>query len=53
MHKNYNVVLPLADFCLGTLMFRAKTHFAQARGAAVPDVQPRGNGVRSVAQAAS
>ena len=42
MHKNFNVVLPLADLFLGTLMLRAKTHFAQARGAAVPDVQPRG-----------
>lgn len=41
MHKNYNVVLPLADLCLGTLRLRAKTCFAQARGAAVPDVQPR------------
>src|SRR5687768_8450309 len=41
MHKNYNVVLPLADLCLGTLRLRAQTCFAQARGAAVPDVQPR------------
>jgi hypothetical protein len=40
MHKNFNVVLPLADLCLGTLMPRAKTRFAQATGAAVPDVQP-------------
>ena len=40
MHKNFNVVLPLADLCLGTLMLRAKTRFAQARGPAVPDVQP-------------
>jgi hypothetical protein len=45
MHKNFNVVLPLADLCLGTLMLRAKTHFAQARGASVPDVQPRGAAV--------
>jgi hypothetical protein len=40
MHKNFNVVLPLADFCLGTLMSRSKTCFAQATGPAVPDVQP-------------
>ena len=40
MHKNYNVVLPLADLCLGTLLLRSKVRFAQARGAAVPDVQP-------------
>ncbi|MGJ8633998.1 MAG: sterol desaturase family protein [Luteolibacter sp.] len=42
MHKNFNVVLPLADLLLGTLMPRAKTKFAQATGAAVPDVQPKG-----------
>lgn len=41
MHKNFNVVLPLADLCLGTLMLRAKTHFAQAMGPSVPNVQPR------------
>jgi hypothetical protein len=41
MHKNFNVVLPLADLCLGTLMLRSKTHFAQAIGPAVPNVQPR------------
>jgi hypothetical protein len=40
MHKNFNVVLPLADLCLGTLVLRAKTHFAQASGPAVPNVQP-------------
>jgi hypothetical protein len=40
MHKNFNVVLPLADLCLGTLMPRAKNHFAQAEGPAVPNVQP-------------
>jgi hypothetical protein len=27
--------------CLGTLMLRSKVAFAQARGPAVPDVQPR------------
>jgi hypothetical protein len=40
MHKNFNVVLPLADLCLGTFMARAKTHFAQATGDAVPNIQP-------------
>jgi hypothetical protein len=40
MHKNFNVVLPLADWILGTLMLRAKTRFAQATGPSVPDVQP-------------
>ncbi len=40
MHKNFNVVLPLADLCLGTLMARAKTKFAQAQGPSVPDIQP-------------
>ncbi|WP_411825307.1 sterol desaturase family protein [Luteolibacter sp. AS25] len=40
MHKNFNVVLPLADYLLGTLILRAKTTFMQARGPAVPDVQP-------------
>jgi hypothetical protein len=41
MHKNFNVVLPLADLFLGTLVLRSKMQFAQARGPAVPDVQPR------------
>lgn len=41
MHKNYNVVFPLADLCLGTLMLRAKTHFKQALGPSVPNVQPQ------------
>jgi len=49
MHKNFNVVLPLADLCLGTLLLRAKTHFAQARGSAVPDVQPREEAREAVA----
>ncbi len=40
MHKNFNVVFPLADLCLGTLMLRAKTRFAQAMGPSVPNVQP-------------
>ena len=41
MHKNFNVVLPLADLCLGTLLLRSKIRFAQAMGPSVPDVQPR------------
>lgn len=41
MHKNFNVVLPLADFCLGTLMVRSKIQFPQATGPSVPNVQPR------------
>lgn len=41
MHKNFNVVLPLADLILGTLMLRSKVSFPQARGPAVPDVQPK------------
>jgi hypothetical protein len=41
MQNNYNVVLPLADLCLGTLLLRSKVSFAQAKGPAVPNVQPR------------
>ena len=41
MHKNFNVVLPFADLCLGTLLLRSKVHFKQAEGPAVPNVQPR------------
>jgi len=41
MGKNFNVVLPLADLCLGTLLLRAKFHFPQAVGPSVPNVQPR------------
>jgi hypothetical protein len=40
MNRNFNVVLPLADLCLGTLLLRSKVQFAQARGESVPDVQP-------------
>ncbi len=47
MHKNFNVVMPFADLCLGTLMLRSKIKFPQARGAAVPDVQPRAETVRA------
>ena len=42
MHKNFNVVLPLADICLGTFLLRSKIHFAQATGPSVPCVQPKG-----------
>jgi len=41
MHKNFNVVFPLADLCLGTLLLRSKVHFKQAEGASVPNVQPK------------
>lgn len=41
MGKNFNVVLPLADLCLGTLLLRSKVHFKQASGPAVPNVQPK------------
>lgn len=41
MHKNFNVVLPLADLLLGTLILRSKVKFAQASGPSVPNVQPR------------
>ena len=41
MHKNFNVVLPLADLCLGTLLLRSKVTFRQAQGPSVPNVQPR------------
>lgn len=41
MNKNFNVVLPLADLLLGTLILRSKVHFKQAQGPSVPDVQPK------------
>lgn len=48
MHKNYNVVLPLADLCFGTLLLKSKRPFPQPTGPQVPDVQPRqGHGVPS------
>ncbi|MEZ5329032.1 MAG: sterol desaturase family protein [Verrucomicrobiales bacterium] len=40
MHKNFNVVLPFADLCLGTLMSRSPICFNQAKGDSVPNVQP-------------
>jgi hypothetical protein len=41
MHKNFNVVFPLADLCLGTLLLRSKVSFKQAQGPSVPNVQPK------------
>lgn len=42
MYRNFNVVLPVADLLLGTLLVRSKVRFAQATGPSLPDVQPRG-----------
>jgi hypothetical protein len=41
MGKNFNVVFPLADACLRTLILRSKVRFKQAEGPSVPDVQPK------------
>jgi hypothetical protein len=41
MGNNFNVVLPLADLLLGTLLLRSRVCFAQATGPSVPNVQPR------------
>jgi hypothetical protein len=41
MKKNFNVVFPLADLCLGTLMLRSRCHFAQPTGPFIPNVQPK------------
>lgn len=40
MGKNYNVVFPLADWLMRTLLLRSTVSFKQPRGPAVPDVQP-------------
>ena len=40
MHKNFNVVFPLADYFLGTLLLRSAKPFMQATGPSVPNVQP-------------
>lgn len=40
MHKNFNVVLPIADFTLGTLIIRSKKPFMQPIGPSIPNVQP-------------
>jgi hypothetical protein len=41
MGRNFNVVFPLADWCLGTLMLRSPIRFRQAKGPGVPNVQPQ------------
>lgn len=41
MGKNFNVVLPLADICLGTFVWRAKRKFDQPRHSTLRDVQPK------------
>ena len=41
MHKNFNVVMPLADLLLGTLLLRSRIQFQQAQGPSVPNVQPK------------
>ncbi|MBL4644380.1 MAG: sterol desaturase family protein [Candidatus Pacebacteria bacterium] len=40
MGSNFNTVVPLADWVLGTLLVRAKRPFMQVRGTSIPDVQP-------------
>jgi len=50
MGKNFNVVLPLADLLLGTLLLRSPVHFRQAEGPSVPNVQPRIKPTAPVAQ---
>ncbi|MDB6174433.1 MAG: Fatty acid hydroxylase superfamily [Chthoniobacteraceae bacterium] len=45
MHKNFNVILPIADFCLGTALWRSKIRFAQPQGPSVPNLQPRERGM--------
>ncbi len=41
-HKNFNVVFPLADFFMGTLITVSKFRFNQPEGPSVPNVQPDG-----------
>ncbi|MSR71456.1 MAG: fatty acid hydroxylase [Candidatus Taylorbacteria bacterium] len=41
MHKNFNVVLPFADWCFGTLLKRSPIVFNQVRGLSVPNLQPQ------------
>lgn len=38
--KNFNVVFPFADWCMGTLMLRSTVHFKQPQGPYIADVQP-------------
>lgn len=40
MHKNFNVVFPLADLLLGTLLLRSKIAFPQPVHPSVPNLQP-------------
>jgi len=40
MKSNFNVVLPLADWYMRTLLLRATVRFKQPVGPAVPNVQP-------------
>jgi hypothetical protein len=40
MGKNFNVVLPLADWYHGTILLRSKIRFNQPKGPLVPDLQP-------------
>jgi hypothetical protein len=40
--KNFNVVLPLWDLLLGTLLLRSPVRFMQPTGELVPNVQPKG-----------
>lgn len=40
MNRNFNVVLPLADLLLGTLLLRSMVHFKQAMGPMIPLVCP-------------
>jgi len=42
MNRNFNVVLPLADLLMGTLLLRSKVCFPQAQAACLPNVQPKG-----------
>jgi hypothetical protein len=50
MKKNFNVVFPLADLFLGTLLLRASAHFKQATGPSVPNVQPKFRPVPTVSR---
>ncbi|MDZ4743273.1 MAG: fatty acid hydroxylase [Verrucomicrobiota bacterium] len=49
MHKNYNVVMPLADLLLGTLLLRSPISFAQPIGHCIPHVQPKEKKLTKVA----
>ena len=52
MHKNFNVVLPLADLLLGTIRLRSKIAFPQPHGPAVPNVQPKAKKLKEAHPAA-